>query len=638
MLYSNDFCCDCKGNKFFIDKVNELNSFGADKSLNDIIDGLYISPLVKRPIHQSILITKEIEKIMKHPPKKIFVEVARGAEEKKRTVSRRSTLLDLYKSCKKDYSDLYEYLLNNTTDDDLRSDKLYLYFTQFGKCMYSGEEIKLDDLFNKNLYDIDHIYPQSKIKDDSLNNRVLVKKKINSKKDNEYPISSQVREKMTPFWKMLLDKKLIDKKKYERLVRNNPLSEDELSEFVSRQLVETRQSTKAVSTILKQLYPNTEIVYVKAKLTSDFRKEYDMLKCREVNDFHHAKDAYLNIVVGNVYNVKFTHNKINFIKHLQNNDKGYTVNLTSMLKYNIDGAWVADNNETLNTVIATMNKNNIRYTRYAFKQKGGLFDQNILKKGKGQVPIKANDKRSDMEKYGGYNKASSTYFSLVKFFDKKGKKVIQFVPINLYNEKEYQQNPIKYVSDIVGFDCEVLLPCIKYNATISIDGFRMHLSSKSNGGATIVCKSSIQLVLGYDNEKYIKGIVKALQNGLKNNIENQYNISKENNLKLYDLLIDKIENSVFKVKYGKLCSDMLSGREKFESLNIKEQFVVLNEILKILHCNVVTGDLKLIGGSGKSGIVSVNSAISNIKGIKSIKIINQSITGLFEQEKELLTL
>ena len=62
LLYSNDFCCDGKGNKSFIDKVNELNSFGADKSLNDIIDGLYISPLVKRPIHQSILITKEYEK------------------------------------------------------------------------------------------------------------------------------------------------------------------------------------------------------------------------------------------------------------------------------------------------------------------------------------------------------------------------------------------------------------------------------------------------------------------------------------------------------------------------------------------------------------------------------------------------
>ena len=636
LLYSNDFCCDDKDNKTFIDKVNELNSFGADKTLNDIIDGLYVSPLVKRPIHQSILITKEIEKIMKRPPKKIFVEVARGAEEKKRTASRRCTLLNLYKSCKKDYPDLYDYLLNNTTDDDLRSDKLYLYFTQFGKCMYSGEEIKLDDLFNKNLYDIDHIYPQSKIKDDSLNNRVLVKKNINSKKDNEYPISSRVREKMAPFWKMLLNKKLIYKKKYERLVRNNPLSEDELSEFVSRQLVETRQSTKAVATILEQLYPDTEIVYVKAKLASDFRKEYDMLKCREVNDFHHAKDAYLNIVVGNVYNVKFTHNKVNFIKHLHNNDKGYTVNLTSMLKHNIDGAWVADNNETLNTVIETMNKNNIRYTRYSFKQKGGLFDQNILKKGKGQVPIKANDKRSDIDKYGGYNKASATYFSLVKYFDKKGKKVIRFVPINLYNEKEYQQNPVKYVRDIVEFDCEILIPCVKYNACISVDGFRMHLSAKS--GKNLVCKNAEQLIIGYGNEKYIKGIAKAFQNGLKSDIEKQYSISKENNLKLYDLLINKIGNSIYKVKYDKLCGDMLSGREKFENLDIKEQFVVLNEILKILHCNAAIGNLKLIDGSGQTGTLCLNSEISNIKGIKSIKFINQSVTGLFEQEKELLTL
>lgn len=636
LLYSKDFCCDDNGVNTFIDKINELNSFGADKTLNDIIDGLYVSPLVKRPIHQSILITKEIEKIMKRPPKKIFVEVARGAEEKKRTASRRSTLLDLYKSCKKDYPDLYDYLLNNTIDDDLRSDKLYLYFTQFGKCMYSGEEIKLDDLFNKNLYDIDHIYPQSKIKDDSLNNRVLVKKNINSKKDNEYPISSRVREKMTPFWKMLLNKKLIYKKKYERLVRSNPLSEDELSEFVSRQLVETRQSTKAVATILEQFYPDTEIVYVKAKLASDFRKEYDMLKCREVNDFHHAKDAYLNIVVGNVYNVKFTHNKVNFIKHLQNNDKGYTVNLTSMLKHNIDGAWVADNNETLNTVIATMNKNNIRYTRYSFKQKGGLFDQNILKKGKGQVPIKANDKRSDIDKYGGYNKASATYFSLVKYFDKKGKKVIRFVPINLYNEKEYQQNPVKYVRGIVEFDCEILIPCVKYNACISVDGFRMHLSAKS--GKNLVCKNAEQLIIGYGNEKYIKGIAKAFQNGLKSDIEKQYSISKENNLKLYDLLINKIGNSIYKVKYDKLCGDMLSGREKFENLDIKEQFVVLNEILKILHCNAAIGNLKLIDGSGQTGTLCLNSEISNIKGIKSIKFINQSVTGLFEQEKELLTL
>lgn len=42
--------------------------------------------------------------------------------------------------------------------------------------MYSGEPIDLEDLWDNTKYDIDHIYPQSKTMDDSLKNRVLVKK------------------------------------------------------------------------------------------------------------------------------------------------------------------------------------------------------------------------------------------------------------------------------------------------------------------------------------------------------------------------------------------------------------------------------------------------------------------------------
>ena len=636
LLYSNDFCCDCKGNKSFIDKVNELNSFGADKSLNDIIDGLYISPLVKRPIHQSILITKEIEKIMKHPPKKIFVEVARGAEEKKPTVSRRSALLDLYKSCKKDYSDLYDYLLNNTTDEDLRSDKLYLYFTQFGKCMYSGEEIKLDDLFNKNLYDIDHIYPQSKIKDDSLNNRVLVKKKINSKKDNEYPISSQVREKMTPFWKMLLDKKLIGKEKYERLVRNTPLSQDELSEFVSRQLVETRQSTKAVSTILKQLYPNTEIVYVKAKLTSDFRKEYDMLKCREVNDFHHAKDAYLNIVVGNVYNVKFTHNKINFIKHLQNNDKGYTVNLTSMLKHNIDGAWVADNNETLNTVIATMNKNNIRYTRYAYEKKGGFWDQTISKKGKAQVQL--NNVLSNKEKYGGRTKVSATYFSCVEHGEKNNR-VVSFFAVNLYDKKKYEESPLDYLIENYNLiDPVIKVKKIKIQSCISFDNMRCHLGGKESGGSTIVYRPAVQLVMGYQNERYIRNIIRCADGDLhlQSCSDSKNNITSEQNCQLYDLLLEKMSNNIYGVMFSDLAEKLVLEKSKFEKIDLVEQCKTIKNILIILKNNASKGDLKNIDIKS-NGAIRLNNNISKIKDVKSIKLINQSVTGLYETEVELVS-
>jgi len=609
LLYSDEFCCDDKENKTFNDKINELNSFGNDKTLNQIVEELYVSPLVKRPIYQSLLITKELEKIMKCPPKKIFVEVARGAEEKKRTVSRRN--------------------------------KLYLYFTQFGKCMYTGENIDLDDLFNKNLYDIDHIYPQSKIKDDSLDNRVLVKKTTNAKKDNEYPLSSQIREKMTLHWKALLDKGLINKKKYERLVRNYPLSDEELSQFISRQLVETRQSTKAVANILEQLYPrpDTEIVYVKAALASEFRHQYDMLKCREVNDLHHAKDAYLNIVVGNAYNVKFTHNKANFIKGLQNNDKAYTVKLDSMLKHNIDGAWIADNNESLNIVKSTMNKNNIRYTRYAFEKKGGLFKVTILKKGNGQASIKKNDKRNSIEKYGGYNQVSSTYFSCVEH-GKDNKRMISMFSVNLYDKNKYEENPIAYLIENYGLINPIIkVKKVKIQSCISFDNMLCHLGGKDSGGSQISYRPGVQLVLGYDNERYIRNVIRCAGGDLHlQTSKNEEDIvTTEKNIELFNLLIEKMKNNIYGVLYSNLGDKLYCSKEKFEKLDIVEQCNVIKNVLTILKNNASKGDLKSIGIKA-NGAIRLNNNISEIKNVKSIKLINQSVTGLFEQEIELLNL
>ncbi|MBO5149352.1 MAG: type II CRISPR RNA-guided endonuclease Cas9, partial [Anaerotignum sp.] len=116
-----------------------------------------------------------------------------------------------------------------------------------------------------------------------------------------------IRHKMQGWWKMLLDHGLISAEKYKRLTRHTPFDKNEEWGFINRQLVETRQSTKAAAAFLKERYPDTEIVYVKAGMVSEFRQEFDMFKCRSVNDLHHAKDAYLNIVVGNVYSEQFTH-------------------------------------------------------------------------------------------------------------------------------------------------------------------------------------------------------------------------------------------------------------------------------------------------------------------------------------------
>ncbi|MCD7723496.1 MAG: type II CRISPR RNA-guided endonuclease Cas9 [Clostridiales bacterium] len=624
LLYSEDFD--------FHKALTEMNSNDMHKTLKDMVDEQYVSPKVKRPIYQTLLVVKEIEKIQKCPPKKIFVEVARGGDgKKKHTVSRKTQLLDLYENCRKDNDELYQSL-QDANEDDLRSDKLYLYYTQFGKCMYSGESIDLDYLMGSNSrWDIDHIYPQSKIKDDSLDNRVLVNKTINANKTNDFPISSEIQHKMAPFWKLLKGKGLISEEKYKRLTRTTQLTDDELAAFISRQLVETRQSTKAISNILEQLYPDTEIVYVKASLVSDFRHQYDMLKCREVNDFHHAKDAYLNIVVGNVYNVKVTHNKINFIKGLKmSGSQGYSLN--TMFNYDIKGAW--DAQKSIGTVKKTMAKNNILYTRYSFKQHGGLFDQQILKKGKGQVPIKAQGPRSDISKYGGYNKAMSTYFAYVEY-EEKGKKIRRLVPIDAYREKYYCENPVKFMKDAFNIEnAVILIPCIKYDSCISVDGFRMYLSSKT--GAQNRYKPGMQLVLGYEKEKYLKNIVKYVPKYSSRAINSFDGIDVQSNISLYDLLCYKMKNTIFKVEYSDLGNKLINKRDVFVSLEPEKQCVVILEILKILHSTVESGNLKHIGEAKQAGNLALNSKLSKIKHESSVKLINQSVTGLFEQEIDLL--
>ena len=76
-----------------------------------------------------------------------------------------------------------------------QGEKLFLYYVQLGKCMYSREPMSLDLLnkdVNGDIYNIDHVYPRAYVKDDSIiNNKVLVLSKLNGEKDDEYPIKAE---------------------------------------------------------------------------------------------------------------------------------------------------------------------------------------------------------------------------------------------------------------------------------------------------------------------------------------------------------------------------------------------------------------------------------------------------------------
>ncbi len=630
MWETNDNLMELLGSKYdFSKRISEENEGLKFSTLKDEVDNLYVSPKIKRPIYQTMQIINEIVKIQGQAPKKIFIEVARFEAEKNRTISRKQRLLDLYKSCKKTQEELYSKL-QSIDENEFRRDALYLYFTQFGKCMYTGQAISLEDIYKRNIYDIDHIFPRSKIKDDSLDNRVLVLKTANEKKNNIYPLTSDIQIKMIGFWKMLREKDLISQKKFDRLTRITPLNNEEISAFCNRQLVETRQSTKAIAQLLKKQFPETNVEYIKAGLVSDFRHNYDLVKSRDVNDYHHAKDAYLNIVVGNVYTVKARQSY--FVDNIQNG----TWSVNRMFDYSTNGAWIAENDKSLKTVKAVMAKNNIRFTRFSFKKKGGLFDQLPVKKGENLVPLK---KGMDTKKYGGYNRPSSTYFVFIEYVDSKGKTIRSFEPVDLYAENEYLKNPQEFLkAKLDAQSVRIIVPCIKYNALISINGFRMHISSKSGGGVTLVCKPAVQLVVSQKQEKYIKKISNYLAkcNELKKEkeITSFDMLSEEENIDLYDVIAYKLNNTIFNAKFDKLANTLTEKRDLFISLSIYKQCYVLMQILNILHANVLTGDLEYIKEAKKSGAVTISNKLQ--PGYTSVKLINQSITGLYEQEVDLL--
>ena len=153
------------------------------------LDDYYFSAPVKRMVWQTLLIMKELEEVLGNPPKRLFVEMTRKPDEKKkRTVTRKQKFLDLYKNLQKEARDWVGEIERADADGTLKSKKMYLYFTQKGRCMYTGEKIEIEKLFNDNLYDIDHIYPRHFVKDDNIdNNLVLVKKQVNAHKSDAYP-------------------------------------------------------------------------------------------------------------------------------------------------------------------------------------------------------------------------------------------------------------------------------------------------------------------------------------------------------------------------------------------------------------------------------------------------------------------
>lgn len=628
-------------------KLSDKNNDEITITYESVMDDLNVSPALKRSIWQCIKIIEEIRKVTKKDPKKIFVEVARGEDKTKKgkkTISRGEHILSLYKDIKGDeYKELKAEL--GAQKDKLSSSKrIYLYFTQLGKCMYSGEAIDLGQLFT-NKYDVDHIYPRSKIKDDSLNNLVLVKSELNKKKSNMV-IDSQTRKNMEGFWSYLKSKKLISSKKFEHLTTAE-LTPEIIAGFLNRQLVTTQYSTISLIRILEGIY-NIKPVYVKAGLVSEFRKDVlNYIKSRSLNDLHHAKDAYLNIIVGNVYNSIYTNNPLLWVKEEKK------ANLDFIAYYNrfifnrektIRGKCIWKPEEHKKDILKFLGSKNIQCTVRPYMNSEALYNETIYSpKDQPKFSIKNG---MTAEKYGGYKSEKPAYFILLEIENKKGKKQkrIDSIPLTL---DKYRNNSEKYEKEVElylrqklkledGDRLKILIPKILKNTILKVDGYNYYLVG--NNDKQLLLRSEPQLILAPAYERLFEQAARFAAtnkttvtfsdsiNKVEDFTEERF---KEDNWLVYQELKNKYENTLLKNRINWSSTNYID-EASFKELTILEQCKLLIQTAQGFNRSRDDIDLTIIGKGSRIGNAKIGK--NQLDNKKSVSLIHKSICGLYEQE------
>lgn len=628
----------------FQNMIKEYNSkIVNDKLSYDVVDKLATSPATKRGIYQALKITEELVKYMGYEPKNIVIEMSRGGEEKKRNDDKKKYLINLYKSCKNDI-DNYNYLFGQLNKlEKISSQKLFFYFIQEGKCLYSGKPLNIEDL---DLYEIDHIIPRTLIKDDSIDNKALVYRECNQNKAANYVLPKEYRNEMNKrWWKKLKDKKLISAKKFHNLIRTE-YSEEDIEGFINRQLVETRQIIKHVANILSNYYTKTNIIYLKAELSHNYRERYDLFKIRDINDYHHAHDAYLAAVLGE-YKEKYMNKKINFEMVKELNSKlrelgqykklkyGYVINsldneasnIVNKISRNLidekTGEVLFEAKKFNQIVEDTLYRNDILISKKTEFKTGEFFHQNPGKKGSKGVSLKENMPTKD---YGAYNSINPSYVVMVKYTSKnKIKKRLMCVPILL---SKASLNDIEdYFRNLLELDksetITIVNKKIPFNSLIDWNNQICYLVGGSD--KVEVCNAK--------QFKYNKEFMKKYKytlNKLFNKRDSDKIINYDEDL---NHIITYIVNSMD--KDYKLFSNLISelkqmiNYDNYNGFTIEEKEKIIKELTKLLNCKSDNANFKFLNEKYSKSLGRKNACM-----IDNMKLISKSLTGIKEVTNE----
>ena len=165
----------------------------------------------------------------------------------------------------------------------------------------------------------------------------------------------------------------------------------------------------------------------------------------------------------------------------------------------------------------------------------------------------------------------------------------------------------------------------------------MHLSGRT--GSQIIYKNANPLVISPVWHVYIKAISKYLERcraaGGTLEITRFDGLDQEKNARLYQLLLEKLENPKYHVKFATPAATLRECQDKFSTLETADQCKILMQILNLFANNASSADLKLLNGKAGIGILLTSKNLDNYTG-HQLKLVHQSVTGFYEREVDLL--
>ena len=658
----------------FKKKIKKAQIIGDKDNIKQVVQALPGSPAIKKGILQSIKIVDELVKVMGRRPESIVVEMARENQYTNQGKSNSQQRLKRLEESLKELSSkiLKENIpakLSKIDNNVLQNDRLYLYYLQNGKDMYTGEELDIDRLSN---YDIDHIIPQAFLKDNSIDNKVLVSSASNRGKSDDVP-SLEVVKKRKTLWYQLLKSKLISQRKFDNLTKaeRGGLSPEDKAGFIQRQLVETRQITKHVARLLDERFNNkkdednktlrtVKIITLKSTLVSQFRKDFELYKVREINDFHHAHDAYLNAVVASALLKKYPKLEPEFVygdypkynsfrERKSATEKVYFYsNIMNIFKKSIpladgtviDRPIIEVNEETgesvwnkesdLATVRRVLSYPQVNVVKKVEVQSGGFSKELVQPHGNSDklIPRKTKKMIWDTKKYGGFDSPIVAYSVLVMAEREKGKSkklkpVKELVGITIMEKESFEKNTIDFLErrGLRNIQDENIIPLPKFSLFELENGRRRLLASAKElqkGNEFILPNKLVKLLYHAKN--------------IHNTLEPEHLEYVETHRADFGKILDVV--SVFSEKYILAEKNLKKIREIYHT-NMDAEI----DELVISFINLLT--FTSIGAPATFKFFGHNierKRYSSVAEILNATLIHQSVTGLYETRIDLVKL